>query len=388
MILHDLPDVAPSRRLGTTIRLFAITAPFIALAAFDPVARAAADTTIPLCAGLTTVGAVSEPRGDYEPITTVTSVTPQAVTWSYSSQTAMPDGSLRDTHVRRSVLIADLRSATMMVRWMDPAAPITIPGSTMGSVSTAVLRELKATGSAEISMVDRRNSALPADRNRHPNIYETAVKYGVQRVGSQPERIPVIVNDARVDLPVVHVRGSYLGDYVELFILDNEDYPMTLKGITWSGPGGTVNRTETVTVKISFRCDAATTVKGAPPPNPIEQALLKTGRAAVYDLYFDFNSDSLRKESEPTLHEIADVLRRHPDWKLSVEGHTDSIGSVQANLDLSRRRAAAVRVALTSRFQIDGSRLTTEGYGESRPQDTNQTLEGRARNRRVELVRR
>ena len=349
---------------------------------------AAADTKIPLCAGLTAVGAVSEPRGDYEPITTVTSVTPQAVTWSYSSQTALPDGSLRDTHVRRTVLIADLRSATMMVRWMDPAAPVTIPGSTMGSVSTAVLRELKATGSAEISLVDRRNSALPADRTRHPNIYESAVKYKVQRIGGGTERIPVIVNDTRVELPVVHLKGSYLGDYVELFVLDNDDYPMTLKGVTWSGPGGTVNRTETVTVKISFRCEAATTVTGAPPPNPIEQALLRTGRAAVYDLYFDFNSDRLRRESEPTLREIAEVLGRHPDWKLSVEGHTDSIGSDQANLDLSRRRAASVKTALTSRFQIDASRLTTDGFGESRPQDTNDTLEGRARNRRVELVRR
>ena len=364
-----------------------VAASLIALAASHQVVTAATDAHIPLCAGLTAVGAVSEPRGDYEPITTVTSVTPQAVTWSYSTQTAMPDGSLRDTHVRRSVLIADLRSATMIVRWMDPAAPVTIPGSTMGSVSTAVLRSLKTTGSAEISLVERNNSALPADRSRHPNIYETAVRYRIQRVG-ETERIPVIVNDTRVDLPVVHVKGSYLGDYVELFILDNDDYPMTLKGVTWSGPAGTANRTDSVTVKISFRCEGATTVAGAPPPSPIEQALLKTGRAAVYDLYFDFNSDRLRQESEPTLREIAEVLHRHPEWKLSVEGHTDSIGTDQANLDLSRRRAASVKYALASRFQIDGSRLTTEGYGESRPQDTNETLQGRARNRRVELVRR
>ena len=120
----------------------------------------------------------------------------------------------------------------------------------------------------------------------------------------------------------------------------------------------------------------------------MSQALLTTGRADVYDLYFDFNSDVLRQESEPTLREIADVMRRHADWKLSVEGHTDSIGTDQANLDLSRRRSASVKSALVSRYQIDGSRLTTEGYGESRPKDTNETLEGRARNRRVELVRR
>jgi len=370
-----------------TARVFVIGLSLIG-AAFRPVASGAVDAKIPVCAGLTTVGAVSEPRGDYEPITTVTSVTPKAVTWSYSNQTSMPDGSLRDTHVRRSVLIEDLRSATMVVRWMDPTAPVTIPGSTMSSVSTAVLRALKATGSAEISLVDGQNSALPADRSRHPNIYEAAVKYRMQRIGGAAERLSVIVNDARVDLPVVHAKGSDLGDYVELFILDDEDYPMTLKAVTWSGPAGTANRTESRTVKISFRCDGAAMVNGAPPPSRIEQALLQTGRADVYDIYFNFNSDALREESEPTLREIAAVLGRHPDWKLSVEGHTDSIGTDQANLDLSRRRAASVKSALTSRYRVAASRLTTEGYGESRPKDTNDTLEGRARNRRVELVRR
>src|ERR1051325_9064785 len=103
---------------------------FGAITAFRPAENTAPDTKIPLCAGLTVVGAVSEPRGDYEPITTVTSVTSDAVTWAYSTQTAMPNGGLRNTHVRRTVLIKDLRSATMVVRWMDTTAPVTIPGST------------------------------------------------------------------------------------------------------------------------------------------------------------------------------------------------------------------------------------------------------------------
>jgi outer membrane protein OmpA-like peptidoglycan-associated protein len=358
------------------------------LAAATTFSSAPAVTSIPLCAGLTIVSAVSEPYGDYEPILRVSAVTMEAVTMSYSTQTVIRDGALRDTRVRRTVLVEDLRSATMVVRWMDPEAPVTIPGSTMFGVSTAVLRALKAYRAAEISLVDRQNSALPADRNRHPNIYETAVKYKLERVGNQPETVPVIVNDARVDLPVIHVKGKSFDDRVELFVLDDENNPMTLKGITGSGPGGTYNRTESRTVKISFRCDAATTLKSAPPPSPIEQALLTSWRADVYELYFDFNSDALREESEPTLREIADILRRHADWKLSVEGHTDSIGNDQANLDLSRRRAVTVKTALVSRYHVEAARLTTDGYGESRPKDTNDTLEGRARNRRVELVRR
>ncbi|MFL5492748.1 MAG: OmpA family protein [Gemmatimonadales bacterium] len=75
-----------------------------------------------------------------------------------------------------------------------------------------------------------------------------------------------------------------------------------------------------------------------------------------------------------------------PEWKLAIEG-TDSIASDRFNLELSQRRAAAVKTALTGKYAIDAGRLTTAGYGESRPVDRNDTPEGRARNRRVELVR-
>jgi outer membrane protein OmpA-like peptidoglycan-associated protein len=119
----------------------------------------------------------------------------------------------------------------------------------------------------------------------------------------------------------------------------------------------------------------------------LEESLTKSGRAEVYSIYFAFNRDEIREESEPTLQEIADVLRRHPDWKLAIEGHTDNIASDGYNLQLSQKRAAAVKNALVSKKGIGGTRLTTGGFGESRPKDTNDTLEGRARNRRVELVR-
>jgi outer membrane protein OmpA-like peptidoglycan-associated protein len=76
-----------------------------------------------------------------------------------------------------------------------------------------------------------------------------------------------------------------------------------------------------------------------------------------------------------------------PDWKLSIEGHTDAVASDRSNLELSGRRAAAVRDALTAGFRITPGRRTTTGYGESRPQDRNDTVDGRARNRRVELIR-
>ena len=113
---------------------------------------------------------------------------------------------------------------------------------------------------------------------------------------------------------------------------------------------------------------------------------MTTGRAVVYGIYFDFASDRIKEESEPVLAEIAQVMTKYPTWTLRVEGHTDDIGSAPANLDLSRRRAAAVKQALVER-RIAAARLVPGGFGSSRPQDTNKTIEGRARNRRVELVK-
>lgn len=119
----------------------------------------------------------------------------------------------------------------------------------------------------------------------------------------------------------------------------------------------------------------------------LEKALQEGEKVDIYDIFFSFNSATLRPESDETLHIIADLLNKRPDWKLAIGGHTDSIASDSFNLDLSNRRAIAVKTALVERFKIADNRLSTQGYGEASPRDTNDTLEGRARNRRVELVR-
>jgi outer membrane protein OmpA-like peptidoglycan-associated protein len=119
----------------------------------------------------------------------------------------------------------------------------------------------------------------------------------------------------------------------------------------------------------------------------LEKQLIKDKRAVTYGIYFDFNRDTLKPESEPVLKEIAQAMTDNPDWNLTVEGHTDNIGGDSYNLELSRRRAASVKQALVSHYTIAPERLLTGGFGASRPVETNDTLEGRARNRRVELVR-
>jgi outer membrane protein OmpA-like peptidoglycan-associated protein len=107
----------------------------------------------------------------------------------------------------------------------------------------------------------------------------------------------------------------------------------------------------------------------------------------IHGIYFDFASDHLKPESKPVLDQIAQIMQKYPDWKLSVSGHTDNVGGDSYNLDLSKRRAAAVKQELVARYHIVPDRLTTNGYGASSPIDTNNTLQGRARNRRVELTR-
>jgi outer membrane protein OmpA-like peptidoglycan-associated protein len=87
------------------------------------------------------------------------------------------------------------------------------------------------------------------------------------------------------------------------------------------------------------------------------------------------------------LKQIVQAMTDNPDWKLTVEGHTDNIGGDSYNLDLSKRRSEAVKHTLVSQYGIASDRLLTGGFGASRPVESNDTLEGRARNRRVELVR-
>lgn len=120
----------------------------------------------------------------------------------------------------------------------------------------------------------------------------------------------------------------------------------------------------------------------------MDDGLLQGGRVDLYSILFDFDRAVIKPESMPTLDEIAKLLAKRPELKLDIIGHTDNQGSAQYNLDLSRRRAAAVVAALTSAYGIAPGRLSSSGEGFERPVAPNDTEEGRARNRRVELVSR
>ena len=110
------------------------------------------------------------------------------------------------------------------------------------------------------------------------------------------------------------------------------------------------------------------------------------GHIAVYGIYFDTDSATVKAESEPTLKEIAKLLTRSSGLKLIVVGHTDNQGTLDYNMDLSKRRARAVVDALTSAHGVARDRLSSGGVGYLAPVASNATEAGRALNRRVELI--
>ena len=114
--------------------------------------------------------------------------------------------------------------------------------------------------------------------------------------------------------------------------------------------------------------------------------IAETGRVALYGIYFDVNKTDLKPESEPTLEEMAKLLKAQPALKLLVVGHTDNVGTLASNMDLSQRRAQAVVNTLVSKHTIAKERLTPLGVAFAAPVAPNKTEEGRAKNRRVELV--
>ncbi|WP_299250128.1 OmpA family protein [uncultured Cytophaga sp.] len=125
----------------------------------------------------------------------------------------------------------------------------------------------------------------------------------------------------------------------------------------------------------------AKTNRGCPELKPAEKAALQK---AFDNLLFESGSDVIVSSSYQSLDDLAKVLRNNLKFGLLIEGHTDNVGDDDANLDLSKRRAISVKNYLISKG-VAAARLTTDGFGENKPVGTNDTPEGRTKNRRVEM---
>jgi len=374
-------------------------------------------TRIPLREGLRIVTALNLPdQGDSESIKTLIRTTDTEVQFKYSweavatkdegnplavlfgrgnqpKQTSAPGKEASHVSVTRTVARQDLKSSHEYRQHFGNGAPERYPGSTAVGLSASVLNELKSKGQTQLSVdaggiigaVGNMVSGLLGSSSTKELDKSTKLAGTLTRVEAAPVPFKVLVNDQPVELPALHARGQLGEEDAEFWILDDPENPLSLK---W-----TIGEEKLQVIKLSFPADATTaagpgTGGGAPAAaGRIERELEEDGRSAVYGIYFDFASDRIKEESEPVLKEIAAVMTKYPAWTLAVEGHTDNVGTTADNQDLSLRRAAAVRKALGDTYHIPANRLVPAGFGESRPKDTNDTLEGRARNRRVELAR-
>lgn len=311
---------------------------------------------IPLCAGLTIVTAATTARGDFEAIKRVTRADAGAVDVTYSAEAPGADQALERVERVRRVRRLDLAQARDYA-WDFRDERMEIPGSTAVGLSSRALLELKTSGRTGLRMPE--------------GVTPGMLSGSIARVDADA-RVSVIVNDDTAELRAVHARGQLGGQTAELWVLDDSANPLVLQ---WRlGDAGLGMRV----VKLSYPAAAFSRLAGR---------LERDGKAVLYGIFFDFGSDRIRPESEPALADMARVLRAHGNWLLAIEGHTDNVGGEAANLDLSRRRAASVRQAMVALYGIDARRLTAAGFGASRPQATNDTPQGRARNRRVELVK-
>jgi outer membrane protein OmpA-like peptidoglycan-associated protein len=278
-----------------------------------------------------------------------------------------PVGKDRHTFVgKRRLCRADLRDSYFYRTETAERVPPVVSPATMFSLSTRSFLELKTTGNTRHRYIEIdhawRTLAQPMKEDTDGTLHAEP---------SARQRYKVIVNDRLVELPtIVGVANAGQPKQTVATVLDDERFPLVLD---YQVPG---DGFQIKFAKISY-----------PTGGELEKHLAVEKHVDVYGIYFDFASDRLRPESAPVLSEIAGALANNADWKLSINGHTDNIGGDASNLDLSRRRSESVRRALVEQYHVDPARLVTAGFGASQPKESNATVEGRGKNRRVELVR-
>jgi outer membrane protein OmpA-like peptidoglycan-associated protein len=324
---------------------------------------------IPFVVGLSTVRAVTTPEGDYETLRVVEAIDAKGYRLVASGEVPSDSGrGLIELAIVRAVRAEDQLAARKMRTYFHTGDAQTFPGTVPG-VSAAVVKELRQTNKSQITFLDV--GALFGMAAIRRELSGTLTK-----VAEGPTSAPMLVNGRHVQLPVIHARGALTdgadSEEFDLYVLDDADNPIVLR---FKGNGAVSS-----VIRIEYPEPSGS-------PVSIESTLAARETAEIYGIYFAFGRADIRKHSERVLQEIAAILKRHPDWKLRIDGHTDGIGNDAANLELSKRRAGAVKAALMDRYGIAAVRLSSDGHGEAAPKDTNDTPEGRARNRRVELRR-
>ena len=323
---------------------------------------AAAAALIPLKEGLTLSSIWKAFEGDYEHECLIQIAKMDAR--GFSATQSCPVGKKHEQLITtRRICWSDVIDSHIYITGVARKFPPTFVGALQFNLSLASFAVLKAGGE-----LHHRYVVVDGDDPRFSQI-----DLDGHLTSDGAGTFNIIVNDKLVEVPTIE--ASYINhktnDIIRIKALDEARFPLMLDFYVPSE-----HRFFVTYAKVSF-----------PTANVLEQHLAVDKHTDVYGIYFNFASDVLRPESQPVLREIADALKAHADWKIIIHGHTDNIGGDAMNLDLSRRRAAAVRKDLVEHYQIDESRLSTSGFGASQPKESNDSERGRARNRRVELIR-
>lgn len=394
-ILDDIgvknPDVPPD--LVLNIPYSALTTPLPCPATTDQIDPSKlASGRILFKPGTILTDSWSLPLADAESDNIIRSVSPESLVFEYKGIGATDIAMTHKIHpdFNQTVCAKDIvEGQAYATGWTFKSekepAPGLYPGVSFLLVPGARFNDLKSTGSTKwVHLLYDYMDAL--------NEWElVAWKGTLTRVEPDDVPFPLIINDERVNVPAIHVRANLKvienagrggpgrpgprDQPAEAYILDDPNAPVMLSWML----GANMKEYDSFKVqlvRVTYPRDKAT----------IEQQLEKNRKAITWGINFDFNSDMIRPVSEPVLKEIAQAMADKPDWKLTITGHTDNIGGHAYNLALSQHRSAAVKQALVERYHVNPNRLSTSGAGDSDPVDTNDTLEGRARNRRVELT--
>jgi outer membrane protein OmpA-like peptidoglycan-associated protein len=272
--------------------------------------------------------------------------------------------SSRGVAVRRELLVTDRQVASSYVLGYEAGMPTLIPGTTSLGISARVLSDLRSDGRARLTLVYSPQLAT--------------IECNLTRVsGSVMMRL--IVEDRIVKIQSLHAQAqcgegarTASGDF---YFADDLNQPLLIESVlnfSWEKRP----RTERITRVID----------GLGLHPDMEQSLKTIGKYDAYGLRFDFDSAVLRPESVRLVKEIAQMLSANADWRIQIVGHTDSTGGPEYNIGLSDKRADAVRLALVE-HGVEAGRLRSEGRGETQSKADNDTLAGRAINRRVEFRR-
>jgi flagellar motor protein MotB len=325
------------------------------------IAKAAA-ARIPLKVGLTLSHTWKAQAADYEHecLTQVDSIDARG----FVMKGSCPIGPKREIkRWSRRVCWSDFVDSYIYLTAGDERYPQTFVGALQFSLSLSSFASLKNKGEFRHRYIGLYDT--------DPRLVETDIDGAEKSEGAGTFKL--IINDEVVEVPTIETVSfrQKEAEIIRLKVLDDLAFPVVLDYYI-----PTEKRFFITYAKVTFAA-----IDG------LEQHLAVDKKTDVYGIYFDFARSTLRSESQPVLQEIAAAMKAHPDWKLIINGHTDNIGAAAENLELSQQRALAVRKALVEQFMIDAARLSTDGFGASQPKESNDTEQGRARNRRVELVR-